>query len=270
MGHVGEEFWSDLIRRYTVRHMDSNCIKLAYGYAVFEATIKKASKGTKDEDEWMEVSYRSEGESLPQGARHTKSLLASDARELALQVLATGRTVECGPGVNLRSVGFDVPRSGVSEDWTFLRECVMGLRLGRPPLNLQPDYQRGAVWTKEQQSLFLGHALLGGVVQPIYIDRDTGSDHAEEVIDGQQRIRAAIAFLEGHVAAVGWDGDKFVSFRYADMNEVDRRSHRLSFNVVYLNLARRNKLRLYLLLNSAGTPHTEEELNKVRRLMEER
>jgi hypothetical protein len=90
------------------------------------------------------------------------------------------------------------------------------------------------------------------------------------VIDGQQRIRAAIAFLEGHVAAVGWDGDKFVSFRYADMNEVDRRSHRLSFNVVYLNLARRNKLRLYLLLNSAGTPHTEEELNKVRRLMEER
>jgi hypothetical protein len=40
--------------------------------------------------------------------------------------------------------------------------------------------------------------------------------------------------------------------------------------VVYLNLARRNKLRLYLLLNSAGTPHTEEELNKVRRLMEER
>jgi hypothetical protein len=89
---------------------------------------------------------------------------------------------------------------------------------------------------------------------PVIFQRVPDSGHSE-VLDGKQRIEAMLAWINNEVGARLPDGR--LVFR-RDIEE--KRLGRVSFRIKYINLPFEERKRFYVRLNSAGTPHTKEEL----------
>lgn len=140
----------------------------------------------------------------------------------------------------------------------FISEICVGLKYfaeTMEPCNLSPSYQRGECWTQEQQENFMGHLLQGGEVAPLIVQRVP--DYREcEMLDGKQRTLAVLAWLSNQVGARLDDGS--LLFR----REVTGGMNRIDLRVRYINLPWEERKRFYVRLNSAGTPHTKEELQK--------
>lgn len=76
-------------------------------------------------------------------------------------------------------------------------------RIVQKKIDLQPDFQRGEVWTEEKKKTLIDTILRGWHVPPIHIVvvEDTG---AQEVLDGQQRLVAIRDFIAGEFAVNGY------------------------------------------------------------------
>lgn len=185
-------------------------------------------------------------------------------------------------GIGIHNWRFEVPSQGVQEAWDWLALKVTGIAIRPsrtdpdPPWNLNPDYQRGSVWAVQQQSRFIGHVIGGGVQPPIYVQRYKSRRFApileywtlpEEVIDGQQRLRAIVAFMTGEIPAEVFHDGSWNSYWFRDMDRRETSFSVLNSSVVYLDVSRADRLRFYLRLNGAGVPHTEGELDRVRALL---
>uniref|UniRef100_A0A6M3KYT6 GmrSD restriction endonucleases N-terminal domain-containing protein n=1 Tax=viral metagenome TaxID=1070528 RepID=A0A6M3KYT6_9ZZZZ len=185
-------------------------------------------------------------------------------------------------GIGMDRWRFEVSTQGPTESWDWLTERVYGdvRRVGRddyyPRWILNPDYQRGPVWTYQQQSRFIGHVLAGGVQQPIYVQRYRSKRFSpvpeywtvpEEVIDGQQRLRAIAAFMTGQRPAEVWHDEGWHSYWLRDMDKRESGFTKLASTVVYVDVSRADRLRFYLRLNGGGVPHTEEDLGRVRKML---
>ncbi len=74
-------------------------------------------------------------------------------------------------------------------------------------LVLKAPFQRNAVWTALQQSYLIDTVLLGLPIPEIYM-QDVGDEKGNEkhiVVDGQQRIRAVLEFIQGYLVLDGDD-----------------------------------------------------------------
>src|SRR3954453_22267909 len=74
-------------------------------------------------------------------------------------------------------------------------------RIDDGSLDLQPGFQRGAVWSRAKQRLLIDSILRNWYVPPIHVVR-TESDE-QEVLDGQQRLRSIEDFRHGHFTVEG-------------------------------------------------------------------
>lgn len=133
---------------------------------------------------------------------------------------------------------------------------------GMAVLNLDPDYQRLHVWTPEQQERYIEYMLQGGEVgRNITLNHTNWSTDYKgtfELVDGKQRLEAVRAFMRDEVKAFG-------HLRSAYEDEPNY-LHGFKFRITQLK-TRREILELYLNINAGGTPHTDEELNRVRELL---
>lgn len=130
-------------------------------------------------------------------------------------------------------------------------------------LDLNPDFQRAHVWTKDQQAAYVVYLLQGGPSGRVLYFACKGWMGSIQnvgpmvIVDGKQRLEAVRAFLRGDLRVHG----KFI----------DKWTGRLRFTGGFLfNIAdcdRAQTLRWYLALNSGGTPHTWNELTRVRSLL---
>ncbi|WP_175783930.1 DUF262 domain-containing protein [Burkholderia ambifaria] len=84
-------------------------------------------------------------------------------------------------------------------------------------LELAAPFQRNPVWTDVQKSYLIDTILNGLPIPELYM-QDVGNEDGEErhiVVDGQQRIRAVLDYLQGHYSLEGdavarqWRGAKF-------------------------------------------------------------
>lgn len=131
------------------------------------------------------------------------------------------------------------------------------------PIDWNPDFQRGHVWTAAQQIAYVEFTLRGGMQQPIYLNdncmsiNDT-SKWMAVCVDGLQRITALSAFLENRLPAFG--------LLHAQYEGVPTAT--IPFYVNNL-LTRAEVLQWYLEINDGGTPHTEAELRRVQSLLQE-
>lgn len=68
-----------------------------------------------------------------------------------------------------------------------------------PSLIVRPAFQRNLVWNRKQQSFLIDSILRGLPVPELYVQISTSADGSERltVVDGQQRISACIAFIDG-------------------------------------------------------------------------
>lgn len=136
-------------------------------------------------------------------------------------------------------------------------------------VDLDPDYQRGHVWNESQKRKYMGFILQGGEGLPIVINLPNGWGGESEVIDGKQRITAICEWLTNAVSAELADGSEVWYRDFTD--EVDLRllNNTLRIRFGFVQLDRAGVLDYYLRLNNGGTVHSDEEIEKVRKLLRE-
>lgn len=130
-------------------------------------------------------------------------------------------------------------------------------------LDLNPDFQRGHVWTNDQQAAFVEYLVQSGPsARVIYFAADGWPHNSSPVVivDGKQRLEACRRFMRNELRIF----DKLLS-EFNDDSKVLGIGSGFRFNVADVN--REQTLRWYLALNSGGTPHAESEIENVQRLL---
>ena len=132
-------------------------------------------------------------------------------------------------------------------------------------LDLLPDFQRGHVWTEDQARNYVEYLLRGGMAQRVIYFNHPGWMNSFQgdfvIVDGLQRLTACLRFVRNELAVFG--GHFFKDFEgYLGF------SVGLKFNINNIQ-TREGVLRWYLEMNSGGTPHSDEELERVQALLDE-
>jgi len=129
---------------------------------------------------------------------------------------------------------------------------------------LNPDFQRGHVWTQEQQSSYMEWLLRGGTSgRDIYFNHTgwmTTYEGDMVCLDGLQRLTAITRFFANEITAFGFFCDEFEGSIGILPNQT------VKFHVMKLQ-TKRDILNFYLTFNEAGTRHTQEELSRVRSML---
>ena len=74
-------------------------------------------------------------------------------------------------------------------------------------LTIQPAFQRNPVWSNAQKAYLIDTILKGYPIPEIYMQFSTDATGDDEyiLVDGQQRIRACLEFVEDEFELVGED-----------------------------------------------------------------
>jgi len=152
-------------------------------------------------------------------------------------------------------------------DWDYLEEWLESQKNTRIPesgIDLDPDFQRAHVWTPEQQVSYVEFILRGGESgRVLYWNHPNWQGSFKgylTLVDGKQRLEAVRAFLRNEIPAFG--------SLLKDMESRFLRKTGSGFKMRIARLkTRKDVLNWYLMINSGGTPHTSEELDRVRELL---
>lgn len=156
--------------------------------------------------------------------------------------------------------------------WSYLEEYINN-HIKDSNLNLEPDFQRAHVWTQEQQSRYVEFILRGGNSgKDLYFNCKGWNYGLTEgpyvIVDGKQRLEAVRKFLRNELSvfANGLCGNSKPMYK----NDFELTGMRMQlgfkWHVNDLN-TEAEVLQWYLDINSGGVVHTEEELNKVRKML---
>lgn len=155
--------------------------------------------------------------------------------------------------------------------------CYLPQWLEKNKVILYPDFQRGHVWNDIQQTRFIEYILMNGQSgRNLYFNHPgwMGSWKGDMVcVDGLQRITAAMKFAQNKLPVFGGyflEDIQVSDVKFESPEELQRFIfHRIIFNIHVHNLKTEAEvIQWYLDFNSGGTPHTEEELDRVRKLLE--
>ena len=164
---------------------------------------------------------------------------------------------------DIKKLPFSSYRVDVS--WKYLPEHIERYR-EYYKLNLDPDFQRGYVWTLDQKIAFLQWGFIGGKSgMELYFNHPNWMDNSEDgemlLIDGKQRLTTVLDFLNNKIPI--FDGNYY--------NDFEDKMHTMDpgFSVhVYKMKTRKQILEWYLMMNSGGSIHTPDEIDKVKKLLE--
>lgn len=145
-------------------------------------------------------------------------------------------------------------------------------------LDLRPPFQRGSVWNKKAKSLFID-SIIRGFPVPLVFLKDQTDPHTFEpkrlVVDGQQRLRTVIAFIDSDSLLDSSDLDHFTISRSHNPDpqiygrpfvklpkEAKQRILDFEFSVHVLPPATPNRvlLDMFARLNSTGTRLSHQEV----------
>jgi len=131
-------------------------------------------------------------------------------------------------------------------------------------LILNPDFQRGHVWTEDQQIRYIEYILRGGESgRELYFNhpgwfKDWKGEYV--CVDGLQRITAILRFLRNEIPVFGHFRKEYE----------DSLPSRINFHWHVNDLQKKEDVLIwYLEMNEGGTPHTKEELERVRGMLNE-
>ncbi len=157
------------------------------------------------------------------------------------------------------------PTYHVNTDLDYIEHWIQN-NIDELELQRKPDFQRGHVWTKEQQIAYMEYLLRGGSSgKDFYFNRIGGFNNFNNTkahfvcVDGLQRITAIFAFLHNEIPVLGCYRDEFdENLRMADV----------MFSMYVNDLkSKKDVLIWYIEMNSGGTPHKPEEIEKVRNML---
>jgi uncharacterized protein with ParB-like and HNH nuclease domain len=133
-------------------------------------------------------------------------------------------------------------------------------------LELNPDFQRGHVWTEQQQREYVEFFLRGGKSgRDIFFNCSSWMGNFNtpvQCVDGLQRITACLKFMDNELAI--FDGHYLSDFEDGTIF-ID---NTLIFHVNNLK-SRKDVLQWYFELNNGGVVHSDEELARVKKMIED-
>ncbi len=132
-------------------------------------------------------------------------------------------------------------------------------------LDLDPDFQRPHVWSEHQQRAFVEYLIQNGPHSRVlyFACKDYAMGTVEGplvIVDGKQRLEAVRRFMRNELTI-------FDGHRLSDFKDKPRLATGGRFKFCVASLDRAATLRLYIAINASGTPHTKDELARVRRLL---
>lgn len=171
--------------------------------------------------------------------------------------------------------------SGFDVDWTDLNWTIERFRNNYNGFDFNPDFQRGHVWTLEQQIKYVEACFrhtVGDTARTITLNcpeykRDYKAKDSDldgfVVVDGLQRLTAVINFLD----------DEFTIFNDKVEGGMDKNSFDgtlfsiksgMSFKFNILNMQYKKELiNYYLAFNAGGTVHSADEIERVKQMLVE-
>ncbi|WP_153785305.1 DUF262 domain-containing protein [Pseudomonas sp. EMN2] len=157
--------------------------------------------------------------------------------------------------------------------WDRLEESFANLGADYGGLEMNPDYQRGHDWSRDQQQYFIENCLRGVVPSsgfllqfncPHWNDDPSETDLPPglQCVDGLQRYTAIAEYLKGNVKPFGRTAQELARTNFGPS--------RFYMKIAIHGFTRRvDLLEHYLAFNAGGTPHSPEEIARVRALLEE-
>lgn len=93
-------------------------------------------------------------------------------------------------------------------------------------LQMSPPFQRNPVWTEKQKSYLIDSVLCGYPIPEIYIQEKMTPDGCAEyvIVDGQQRIRSVLEFLDGRFEIAEGESDKWAGFFFDNLSPDEKTS----------------------------------------------
>lgn len=143
-------------------------------------------------------------------------------------------------------------------------------------LQLCPDFQRGHVWTYKQKVAYIEYLLRGGESgRDIYFNApfwhsfcvkdDVYNDFV--VVDGLQRLTSVLEFMDDKVCIFA-DERRPDGYSLSQFEDDVPLMVSLRFHINDLK-TRAEVLNWYLEMNSGGTPHSAEELQRVAKMYQD-
>lgn len=132
-------------------------------------------------------------------------------------------------------------------------------------LDFDPEFQRGYRWSHSQKIAFIEYLLSGGPSgREIYFNypRWMGTSSLNDVmtlVDGKQRISTVMSYIKGEFSV-------FENIFYKDLRLEDASRIFLYFNVNDLT-EMKDIVTWYLSMNTGGSVHTEEDLQKAKDIL---
>ncbi len=132
-------------------------------------------------------------------------------------------------------------------------------------LVMNPEWQRGRVWTDQQKISFMEYFLKGGKTgRDVYFNCSSWAgkyDTPLYCVDGLQRITAAVDFLDNKIKVFG--------HYYSEYEDSVRLTNcTFVFHVLQIK-TKRDLLKVYIDFNSGGTPHNPKEIERIKKMLAE-
>ncbi len=167
----------------------------------------------------------------------------------------------------------DIPKFTSAGSWSANYTLVSLVRfineeIEEAGLQLNPNFQRGHVWTEEQQIAWLEYHLRGGksgntiyLNNPFWKEGRIPEAGKYVCVDGLQRITAAQKFVNNEIKVFGSYYKEFEDrIPFGDVT--------MTLNVNDLK-TKKEVLQWYVDMNAGGTPHTSEEIERVKKMIQE-
>lgn len=92
-------------------------------------------------------------------------------------------------------------------------------------LQMKPPFQRNPVWTPPQKSYLIDSILNGFPIPEIYMQEfvDEGGNEQHIIIDGQQRIRACLEFIEGRYEIKEEESPSWGGMTFEDLSAEEKK-----------------------------------------------
>lgn len=146
-------------------------------------------------------------------------------------------------------------------------------------VELNPDFQRGHVWTQAQKISFIEAFIRGAVGTtgrtitfncPDYrgTDKATDSDLDGMVcVDGLQRLSAILEYMRGDFKIFpALHGG--VAYDYFNGTKYSFKGNSIKFQIFTMQY-KRDVLEYYLAINDTGTPHSQAEIQRIQAMLSE-
>lgn len=139
----------------------------------------------------------------------------------------------------------------------------------RGELDISPKYQRKSVWTSNAKSYLIDSIIRGFPIPPIFMRQSLDvrlRKTFKEIIDGQQRIRTIIGFLNDEFTISKSHNKDYCNFYFSDLSD-EMQSNFLSYNISFELIKIESDSLIYEMfarLNTNNVALNEQEIRNAR------